>query len=277
MTSNIGKNIRLLRRLRGLTLADLAEKTNVSLSYLSRIESGNRNLTEDMLTLLSSVLACHPSDIRGSYPPQNPLSAAGFHLPSVPSATSATDAQDLFHSLIDVATNLRDNTRDSARFMGMRADLPVYKQSIAAMADGPAEPPINDQNESSDHGVQNVLVRLLGPGLDQPDWIARPPELMNAPGAFGFYITEQDVSPKYYPGDVIFVHPSRPLTPGCSVFAVYTNNHIHIGQFGGWHGSHCIIRPFSASIHPYHPSSGDESGTAQPVKGAFRIVGAREI
>nr|WP_308294759.1 XRE family transcriptional regulator [Streptomyces sp. JJ66] len=49
----IGPRLRLLRRERGLTLEDLAAATGISVSTLSRLESGKRRPTLDLLLPLS--------------------------------------------------------------------------------------------------------------------------------------------------------------------------------------------------------------------------------
>lgn len=55
--------LRELRIRAGFTLEDLAAATQLSQSYLSRLESGTRRLNEDILQRLSSVLACNPADL----------------------------------------------------------------------------------------------------------------------------------------------------------------------------------------------------------------------
>lgn len=47
------KNWRKLREKRGLTLEEVSKQTGISISYLSKIESGNVNFSFDILTILS--------------------------------------------------------------------------------------------------------------------------------------------------------------------------------------------------------------------------------
>ncbi|MBE6480395.1 MAG: helix-turn-helix transcriptional regulator [Olsenella sp.] len=53
---NIGKRIRELRRLRGLSQASLAGMTSLSRSYLVRVEQGESNFTIDSLIRISEGL-----------------------------------------------------------------------------------------------------------------------------------------------------------------------------------------------------------------------------
>ena len=55
--------LRELRIRRGLTLEQLSELTQLSPSYLSRLENSGRRLNTDILKPLARVLACHPGDL----------------------------------------------------------------------------------------------------------------------------------------------------------------------------------------------------------------------
>ena len=51
--SSVGPRLRTLRRQREITLADLSEQTGVSMSTLSRLESGDRKPTLELLLPLA--------------------------------------------------------------------------------------------------------------------------------------------------------------------------------------------------------------------------------
>lgn len=55
--------LRELRLMKGLTLEELAEQTDLSPSYLSRLESGSRRLNADIMQNLATALSCHPGDL----------------------------------------------------------------------------------------------------------------------------------------------------------------------------------------------------------------------
>ena len=55
--------LRSIRIKRGFTLHQLSELTNLSPSYLSRIENGGRRLNTDIIKPLARILACHPGDL----------------------------------------------------------------------------------------------------------------------------------------------------------------------------------------------------------------------
>jgi len=56
-------NLKNLRKEKKLTLEKLAELSQLSPSYLSRLEMGTRRFNTDILQKLSTILHCHPSDL----------------------------------------------------------------------------------------------------------------------------------------------------------------------------------------------------------------------
>ncbi len=59
----IGARIKYLRRGRGLTQEQIAERTGLSVNYLSRIERGLENPTLDTLLGLAKALKVEPLDL----------------------------------------------------------------------------------------------------------------------------------------------------------------------------------------------------------------------
>ena len=52
--ATLGKNIKILRARRGLSQADLAEKADMSITFLSTIERGIRFLQPDMMAKIAN-------------------------------------------------------------------------------------------------------------------------------------------------------------------------------------------------------------------------------
>jgi DNA-binding Xre family transcriptional regulator len=59
----ISNPLRDLRIPRSYTLEELAEQTDLSPSYLSRLESGSRRLNADIMQRLARALSCHPGEL----------------------------------------------------------------------------------------------------------------------------------------------------------------------------------------------------------------------
>jgi transcriptional regulator with XRE-family HTH domain len=68
----VAPRLRDLRRRRGHTLSDLAERTGISLSTLSRLESGQRRPTLDLLLPLARIYDVTLDDLVGLPAPDDP-------------------------------------------------------------------------------------------------------------------------------------------------------------------------------------------------------------
>jgi phage repressor protein C with HTH and peptisase S24 domain len=49
------------------------------------------------------------------------------------------------------------------------------------------------------------------------DTVPTPPSLAGAPNGYATYVVGTSMEPRYYPGEVIYVHPGKPVTPGAYV------------------------------------------------------------
>lgn len=52
---------------------------------------------------------------------------------------------------------------------------------------------------------------------DVVDWVARPPNLAGAKDAYAVYIMGDSMEDRYHPGELAFIHPGKPVTPGAYV------------------------------------------------------------
>lgn len=49
------------------------------------------------------------------------------------------------------------------------------------------------------------------------DMVPRPPVLSGAPNGFAVYVIGTSMENRYHPGELVYVHPGRPVTPGAYV------------------------------------------------------------
>jgi len=54
-------------------------------------------------------------------------------------------------------------------------------------------------------------------------YIDRPDNLRGVPGAYGVYVTGTSMEPRYHPGEILHVHPGRPVLPGAYVIVQKRN------------------------------------------------------
>jgi transcriptional regulator with XRE-family HTH domain len=61
--SIVGKNIRRLRKARGLTQEQLAEEAGMAMRYLSGVERGEENPTLRFLVMIADALGVQPAEL----------------------------------------------------------------------------------------------------------------------------------------------------------------------------------------------------------------------
>ena len=112
---------------------------------------------------------------------------------------------------------------------------------------------IIDSQGSSPLYIKDLPIYGTRPGEDNIDFSA-PLEVINRPEvlagiktAFGIYISDNGHLPKYTPGETIFVHPDRPLTQGCSAFAITKKDTIVMGHFEEWAKGDLLLLEFGGS------------------------------
>lgn len=59
---------------------------------------------------------------------------------------------------------------------------------------------------------------------DPIDWVKRPEPLLSVRGAFAVYVIGQSMEPRYEQGDMILVHPQRPVQSGDDVLLLSTDS-----------------------------------------------------
>jgi transcriptional regulator with XRE-family HTH domain len=68
----VRRRLRELRTEQGLTLQQVAERANIDISTLSRLEAGKRRLALDHIPALAAALGVSADELLGSRPPQDP-------------------------------------------------------------------------------------------------------------------------------------------------------------------------------------------------------------
>ena len=131
----------------------------------------------DTLAAIATVLGCTSDDLQGK--PAENLTAEGRDLELIQGSTSASRSAILL-------------ARQKAPTMGPN-NLPVLGTAV---------------------GGQDGFFDLNG---EAKDYIERPQQLFGITEAYAIYIEEESMVPRYLPGEVVYVHPGRPLTMGCFV------------------------------------------------------------
>ncbi|MEM6381114.1 MAG: S24 family peptidase [Pseudomonadota bacterium] len=107
-----------------------------------------------------------------------------------------------------------------------RIDKPQERRSvpnsdpleIASMT--PRDVPVFGTASGSILGTKSGAWQLT----DEPvDWVHRPPGLIGARDAYALYVENESMVPQHNPGDLVYVHPGRPVRSGDSVIVKIQN------------------------------------------------------
>ncbi|MBB4192748.1 S24 family peptidase [Rhizobium aethiopicum] len=80
------------------------------------------------------------------------------------------------------------------------------------------------------------------------DWVACPPLLVNVNGAYSVYVDGESMSPRYRPGETVYVHPNKPPRRGDDVIVQIKPGeegaapHGFIKEFVGWTGNKLVLQ-----------------------------------
>jgi transcriptional regulator with XRE-family HTH domain len=66
------------------------------------------------------------------------------------------------------------------------------------------------------------------------EWLPRPPELLGIAGSFSFHVKDDSLGQRYRKGDHVFVHPTKALSPNCSILVITRSDQALVGQFLQW-------------------------------------------
>lgn len=71
----------------------------------------------------------------------------------------------------------------------------------------PRDLPVSGTDPAGDNGAMAIS--------DEPvEFVRRPPGLQSVPDAYGFYVLDDTMAPRYPSGELCLVHPHRPPRPG---------------------------------------------------------------
>ena len=90
-------------------------------------------------------------------------------------------------------------------------------------SDMPRDVPVFGTAAGSAMGAKNGAWQLSG---DPIDYAGRMPGLVSARDAYGLYVENSSMEPRYPHGELVFVHPGKPVRPGDPVI-VQTQSHEH--------------------------------------------------
>lgn len=112
--------------------------------------------------------------------------------------------------------------------------------------------------------------------LDAPvHWASRPPELLGINDAFACVIQNTRWFPRYFDGEILFVHPTAPLRPGVTMILVDHEDVVYLGRLKALEGDYQDGQVL-VMAHTFDRNNDKKSFTQQEYKYAYRIIASHE-
>lgn len=101
------------------------------------------------------------------------------------------------------------------------------------------------------------------------EMVVRPINLIGVKNAFAAYVSDDTMSPRYFPGEIVYANPNRPLTEDCFVAVELNNGKSIIKQMVKKDSESVTLKQISPSATAKIPLN--------TIKTIARIVGTGEI
>lgn len=107
------------------------------------------------------------------------------------------------------------------------------------------------------------------------DYVRRPPALAGLANAFAIYLVGDSMEPRFEAGNLLFVHPGRPVSPGCDVLIELHAEH---GETG-----HCMVKTLVRQtagkyiLKQYNPPRADIEVPVDRVRHIYRVLRNEEL
>jgi phage repressor protein C with HTH and peptisase S24 domain len=63
------------------------------------------------------------------------------------------------------------------------------------------------------------------------DWVPRPRSLLNVHEPYALYMVGESMMPRFRPGQLLYVNPHRPITPGYGAVVTKKTNAVMVKEF----------------------------------------------
>lgn len=111
---------------------------------------------------------------------------------------------------------------------------------------GPRDVPVHKTIEAGD-GTDAVISSEIS------DLAERPPGIIGAVGVYAIFMKGDSMAPRYEHGEIVYVHPDRPMRNGSYVLAGYPDNRILLRQLVSRTEAVVILRRFNPQRDERHP------------------------
>jgi phage repressor protein C with HTH and peptisase S24 domain len=173
-------------------------------------------------------------------------------------------------------------------------------EAILGFDAGTLKPKINPEGDPSRRDVGSLRVATLPPSSEMPrdvpvlgiavggenadfrfngevtDYVRRPPSIMSARNVFSVFVEGDSMSPRYEPGELIYINPDRPANVGDDV--VIEMLPTEDGQSGACYLKRLEKRAGTKLIcRQFNPARDDLAYDTAAIKRIYRVIPASEL
>lgn len=143
------------------------------------------------------------------------------------SNTNAPTSDKIGRIAVETQVNIQWLWKHEGGMEGQQAQVPTLPADMAQqaqMAMGPL--PVAGYAEGGPDGLLEWNGEII-------DYIQRPAFLAGTPGAYALYVSGESMEPRYHAGELIYIHPRRPILPGSYVVVQFWKDEAH-GMPAAW-------------------------------------------
>lgn len=233
----LGQLVKEKREARDWTQPQLGQRLGISQQSVSTLEKDELIRTPSYILELIDVLEINPDELRG--------------IRNLPSALESVVTSRVKQSLTKTESNVGDFVTEPPNPRQFPEDVPVWGTAVGG-----------DDGEFHFNGGTIEHVR-------------RPPGVAGVVGLFAVYIQGESMSPRFEPGELVYVHPGRPPKNGDDVLIEL---HAREGEVGG-----CFIKrlrartPTKVIVQQFNPPDETIEFQLDHIKKLYRIVPWSEL
>jgi phage repressor protein C with HTH and peptisase S24 domain len=234
MTERLFEKIRYhLETTPGLTQRGLALHMGLNPAQVNRMIHGQRKIRADEIPVIEAYLGV-TLDLRGARPASFDAPAASFEMSAAPASRPRGFAEAPGAAPVQ---HMQQQT------------VPVYGYAAGA----------------KDIGLDG---RDAGLNLDNGgiiDWVTRHPAQMGIRDAFAIYVFSDSMEPRYYRGELVYIHPGRPAEPNRDCVIEMKNGDAYIKRL-------VRVTPDKIRVAQYNPPQ-ERDVPRRDIKAIYAVIG----
>lgn len=147
----------------------------------------------------------------------------------------------------------------------MAEELPIIEEYLGVKLSLSDTKSAESNTQSPDAPMPRIPVYAAGRWGETIDWAPRHPIQTGIPAAFAVYVVSDEMAPRYFKGELAYIHPSRPAETGRDCLIETTD---------GWAGVRRLIRDTQEGIcvSQFNPPF-ERNISRNDIKSLYSVIG----